>query len=735
MNKMNGPRSDASRRLRGVRTPAARSRGGVASDPGPSAIPGPGSRPRNRFFHMFPNRFLFLVATLLLCGACERSAQENALLPEPVAVREYPGSFKIHTPLSLWIDAPDSVARPLADYLLSTPIECVREARKRHAAKNYLHLVLSKGDSLPASAEGYVLAIRPAGITVRSHGEAGLFYGLQTLLQLHAQYGDRIPAQKITDYPRFAWRGLHLDVSRNFFDAEFVKKQLRMMASLKLNRLHWHLTDGAGWRLAIDAYPRLTEEAAWRVGKTWQEWRRGGSRYARRGDPEASGGYYTKEQVRDVLALADSLHITVVPEIEMPGHSEEVLAVYPELSCSGEPGTSGEFCLGNEQTYVFLERVFSEVLELFPSEFIHIGGDEASSRAWMACPKCRALMEREGLKTPAELQAYAVHRIGRFLEAHGRRLVGWDEILDGSIPADAVVMSWRGEEGGRRAATAGHDVVMTPGSYCYFDGYQDNPMTQPQAFTGYLPLSKVYSYDPAPEQMAGRDRVLGVQANLWTEYIPTPEQAEYMLYPRAFALAEVAWSPQKSRDYDEFRTRALIYTERAREAGYNAFDLESEEGERPESLEPVEHLAVGCPVSYATPWHRSYPADGVATLTDGQRGPWSYGERWQGFLNSDVDVTVDLGAVKPIREVAADFMQWYSAWVWLPARVEIEVSADGETFRRLGVIGNDYPQEEERPEYRTFAWKGSDEARYVRYHAVSNGRAGGWLFTDEIIIR
>ncbi len=343
MNKMNGLRSDASCRLRGVRTPAARSRGGVASDPGPSAIPGPGSRPRNRFFHMFPNRFLFLVATLLLCGACERSAQENALLPEPVAVREFPGSFKIHTPLSLWIDAPDSVAQPLADYLLSTPIECVREARKRHAAKNYLHLVLSKGDSLPASAEGYVLAIRPAGITVRSHGEAGLFYGLQTLLQLHAQYGDRIPAQKITDYPRFAWRGLHLDVSRNFFDAEFVKKQLRMMASLKLNRLHWHLTDGAGWRLAIDAYPRLTEEAAWRVGKTWQEWRRGGSRYARRGDPEAAGGYYTKEQVRDVLALADSLHITVVPEIEMPGHSEEVLAVYPELSCSGEPGTSGEF--------------------------------------------------------------------------------------------------------------------------------------------------------------------------------------------------------------------------------------------------------------------------------------------------------------------------------------------------------------------------------------------------------
>ena len=692
-------------------------------------------RRHNRLLSMCPNRFLFLVGALLLCGACEHSARENALLPEPVAVREYPGSFKIHEPLSLWIDAPDSIARSLAGYLRTTPIECVREERKRHAAKNYLHLLLSKGDSLPESPEGYVLAIRPAGITVRSHGEAGLFYGLQTLLQLQAQYGDRIPAQKITDYPRFAWRGLHLDVSRNFFDVEFVKKQLRMMASLKLNRLHWHLTDGAGWRLAVDAYPRLTEEAAWRVGKTWQEWRRGGNRYARYDDPEAAGGYYTKEDVRDVLALADSLHITVVPEIEMPGHSEEVLAVYSELSCSGRPGENGEFCLGNEQTYVFLERVFSEVLELFPSEFIHIGGDEASSQAWMACPKCRALMQREGLKTPAELQAYAVHRIGRFLEARGRRLVGWDEILDGGIPADAVVMSWRGEEGGRRAAAAGHDVVMTPGSHCYFDGYQDNPMTQPQAFSGYLPLSKVYSYDPAPEQMPVRDRVLGVQANLWTEYIPTPEQAEYMLYPRAFALAEVAWSPVEKRDYEDFRSRALIYTERAHAAGYNAFDLESEEGERPQSLEPVEHLAVGCPVTCATPWHKAYSADGAATLTDGRHGPWSYGERWLGFLDCDVDVTVDLGEVKPIREVAADFIQWYTAWVWLPARVEIEVSDDGETFRSLGVVENDYPQEEERPEFRTFAWKGSDEARYVRYHAVSNGREGGWLFTDEIVIR
>lgn len=677
-------------------------------------------------------QLLFVVLFVVLCAGCVRDGAESVVIPHPVSVRAGAGSFKVGDTLATVFDAPDSVVRPLTAYLRTCPLPCAMPGDDV-SGRGTLRFELSDDGALPTSVEGYALSIRPEGVTIRSRGAAGLFYGLQTLLQLYDRHGTRIPAQEIVDTPRFAWRGLHLDVSRHFFDKAFVLKQLRMMASLKLNRLHLHLTDGAGWRLAVDRYPQLTETAAWRIGRTWREWQAGGCRYAREGDPDAYGGYYTKADVREMVACADSLHIVIVPEIEMPAHSEEVLAVFPELSCTGKPG-AGDFCIGNEATFEFLENVLAETLELFPSAYIHIGGDEASKAAWATCPKCCARMEREGLAGVDELQSYAVCRIERFLNARGRRLVGWDEILDGGSTPEAVVMSWRGEEGGRRAAAAGHEVVMTPGAYCYFDGYQDDPTAEPQAFSGYLPLAKVYGYDPAPADMPGRGQVLGVQANLWTEYIPTPEQAEYMLYPRAFALAEVAWSPAEGKDYADFRHRALWLCAAARTRGYTTFDMAAERGERPESLAPAEHLAVGCPVSFATPWSERYPADGAATLTDGHRGSWSYGERWLGFLDSDMDATVDLGAVRSIREVTADFIQWYSAWVWLPARVDIAVSDDGETFRNLCTVENDYPEEEHRPAYRAFGWRGTDQARYVRYRAFSNGRPGGWLFTDEIVI-
>lgn len=678
-------------------------------------------------------RFVFQLLLAVLCAGCAHGVAENVVIPRPASVRACGGCFRVDDAFAVVFDAPDSIAQPLAAYLRGCVLP-IAEPCDDAPGRCVLRFELSGEVSLPPSAEGYALSVCPEGVTVRSRGAAGLFYGLQTLLQLYERHGARIPAQEILDAPRFAWRGLHLDLSRHFFDKAFVVKQLHMMASLKLNRLHLHLTDGAGWRLAVEGYPPLTETAAWRIGRTWREWQAGGCRYAREGDPGAYGGYYTKADVREIVACADSLHIVVVPEIEMPAHSEEVLAAFPCLSCTGQPG-AGDFCIGNESTFEFLENVLAEVMELFPSEYIHIGGDEASKRTWASCPKCRARMEQEELRTTDELQGYAVRRIGRFLKARGRRMVGWDEILDGGAPKEAVVMSWRGEAGGRRAAAAGYDVVMTPGAYCYFDGYQDAPPSEPQAFSGYLPLEKVYSYDPAPSDMAECERVLGVQANLWTEYIPTPGQAEYMLYPRAFALSEVAWSPAEEKDYADFRHRALRLCAAVRAKGYETFDLAAERGERPKSLRPEKHLAVGCPVRFATPWSDRYPADGAATLTDGRRGPWSYGERWLGFLDSDMEATVDLGDVKLIREVSVDFIQWYSAWVWLPVRVEIAVSDDGVSFRSLCTVENDYPEEEHRPEFRTFGWKGCDEARYVRCCARSNGRPGGWLFTDEIVIR
>lgn len=654
------------------------------------------------------------------------------LLPLPAQIQELPGYFRLRGPLNVSIDAPDRITNALQDYLRTTTLP--NQSGSTSSAYDTLHFCLTNADT-PTSDEGYRLLVMPDSITIRSRGAAGLFYGLQTLLQLHQQYGNRIPAQQIVDAPRFTYRGLHLDVSRHFFDKEFVKKQMRMMASLKLNRLHWHLTDGAGWRIAIDRYPLLTEVAAWRRGQTWAQWRAGGEQYCRYDEPGAYGGFYTKAEIREVVDYARQLHIVVIPEIEMPSHSGEVLAVYPELGCPGHPSGSSEFCLGNDRAYTFVEQVLSEVMELFPSEYIHIGGDEAEKSGWETCPVCCERMDREGITSPEELQGYFVRHVARFLQNHGRKMIGWDEVLEDTLPSDAVIMSWRGEQGGRRAAQLGHRVIMTPNPICYFDSYQDNPLREPQAMSGFVVLKDVYAYDPAPADMQNRDWVMGVQANLWAEYIPTPEHAEHMLYPRLFALAERAWSNHQNLDYDDFLRRVLWRNKSAIAQGYTPFDQEHALGDRTESLTPIRHLAIGCPVSYAAPFSDRYPASGVATLTDGVRGSWGYITRWQGFLDCDVDVTIDLGVVRKIGEVTADFIEWDTSWIWLPVGVEILVSTDGKTYHTLSSITNEAPLSEKQPQYRSFGWKGSTQARYVRYCALSGGRPGGWIFTDEIIVR
>lgn len=664
------------------------------------------------------------VVCFVVCTNSKGGKQENVILPRPVSVEYTSGSLSCDKP---FVASFDTQCLALKDYLATTPL------RLSEKEGTPLRFVLS--DEV-TSSEGYLLEVTPEGVTLTAGTETGLFYGVQSLLQLVENGGGEIAAQRISDAPRYPYRGVMLDVSRHFFPKEFVKKQLHMLASLKMNRLHLHLTDAAGWRLEIKKYPELTRRAAWREGKTWQDWQDGGRKYSEEGAAGAEGGYYTADDIREIVACADSLHITVIPEIEMPGHSDEVGEVYPELSCpNASYRPQGEFCVGNEKTFEFLEGVLTEVMELFPSKYIHIGGDEASKGCWSKCPRCQKRMKQEGLKSVDELQSYLIRRVEKFLNAHDRKLLGWDEILEGGLAPDATVMSWRGEEGGRKAAAMGHHVVMTPGSHCYIDSYQNNPETEPMAMSGYLPLEKVYSYDPSPAEMEGREMVLGVQANLWTEHVPTPEHAEYMLYPRVFALAEVAWSPVEGRDYEEFLPRALKRVEWARKAGYNTFDLANEYGERKESLSPVEHLARGCKVSYESEWANQYAAGGETALTDGQRGSWSYATRWQGFLNRDMNVTVDLGEVKSFNEVSMDFIQWYAAWVWLPAQVEIELSDDGEHFREGGVLTHEVSLEDKRPLFRNFAWKQAAQARYIRVKALASGKAGGWIFTDEIVIK
>ena len=409
------------------------------------------------------------------------AAAPRGVIPVPVSDVRREGTFRPGEPFTYAVRAPhgDVPAAELA--------ACLDGLGWRQAGKGRpdLEIGIDPAARGIVSEEAYRLEIAPRGIAVSARTAAGAFYAVQTLLQLMDDgRAEEIACRTIEDAPRFAYRGFMIDVSRHFRSVEFVKRQIDAMALFKLNRLHMHLTDGAGWRIEIDRYPRLTEFAAWRPYEDWQSWWEGDRSYCEADDPRARGGFYTKEEIREIVEYARLRHIEVIPEIEMPGHSEEVTAAYPELGCHGEPYRDGDLCPGNERTFEFLENVLLEVMELFPSEYIHIGGDEAGKSAWRDCAKCRERMRSEGLKDVDELQSYLIHRIERFLNAHGRRLLGWDEILDGGLAPGATVMSWRGTEGGLKAIRAGQQAVFVPGEFCYLDYTQDAPFTQPLSIGG-----------------------------------------------------------------------------------------------------------------------------------------------------------------------------------------------------------------------------------------------------------
>jgi len=375
-----------------------------------------------------------------------------------------------------------------------------------------------------------------------------------------------IPCVTVTDYPRFAWRGMHLDVSRHFFDVAFIKRYIDLLAMHKMNVFHWHLVDDQGWRIEIKKYPHLTEVGAWRVDREDKPWN---SRMPQQpGEKATYGGFYTQEEIKEVVAYAAERHINVVPEIEMPAHVGSAMAAYPEYSCTGGPFTvppggvwpiTDIYCAGKEETFSFLEDVLTEVMELFPSPYIHIGGDEADKTEWKKCPLCQARIRKEGLKDEAELQSYFIRRIEAFISSNGRHLIGWDEILEGGLAPGAAVMSWQGFEGGVAAAKTGHNAVMTPVSHCYFNIYQGDPSTEPPSYRGLLTLKKVYSFEPVPAELTPEEAkyIIGAQGCLWTEYVTDSKTAEYMILPRLTALSEVVWSAPENRSWEGFSTRLL----------------------------------------------------------------------------------------------------------------------------------------------------------------------------------
>ncbi|WP_209330746.1 beta-N-acetylhexosaminidase [Lunatimonas salinarum] len=523
----------------------------------------------------------------IAAGPLARAQETLSIIPYPKEVTIQNGYFQLTPGTPILATTADSrKSAELFNQLLlarqgfSLPITQVKPSGKA--------IILGETEGADGN-ERYELEISPEQILLTGR-KAGIFYGLQTVLQLIESRDGKVtvPAAQIKDEPAFAYRGLMLDVSRHFFSTDQIKKMLDLMGYFKFNRMHWHLTEDQGWRLEIKKYPKLTQVSAWRdstiIGQYYDF-----KPFIYDGKPH--GGYYTQEEARDIVRYAAERHITVIPEIELPGHSSAVLAAYPELGSfevkdgKALPGTipakndKGEPYNNELNTYVpgywgvhyniygptekafgFLEDVLTEVMEIFPSEYIHIGGDEVPKDQWITSEIAQKVIKKEKLADEHELQSFFIRRIEKFLNKNGRKLIGWDEILEGGLAPNATVMSWRGEKGGIEAAKMGHDVIMTPNSHLYFDHYQAaDKTTEPLAIGGFLPLKKVYSYSPIPESLTTEEQkhVLGVQANLWTEYIPTNNKMEYFLFPRALALAEVAWKSKEEKNFKSFTHHRL----------------------------------------------------------------------------------------------------------------------------------------------------------------------------------
>lgn len=628
-------------------------------------------------------------------------------------------------------------------------------------------VVIDTDKSLPK--EGYTLAVTPQQISIKAADYNGALYAVQTLRQLLPNEVESselvkrdwlVPAVTITDAPQYQWRGLMLDVSRHFFPKEYILKTLNRMAMLKLNTFHFHLVDNEGWRIEIKKYPKLTEVGAWRVDqedKLWNERTPNpANAFANPATaPKKYGGFYTQEDIKEIVAYASARGITVIPEIEMPAHAMSAIAAYPELSCHKRPigVPSGAvwpitdiYCAGQEETFDFIEEVLTEVLALFPSQYIHVGGDEATHTEWERCPKCQLRMKEHQLKNVHQLQSYFIRRIDDFLTSKGRTLVGWDEIMDGGLAKNAVVMNWRGIEVGKKALAQGNPIVLT--SDCYIDNYQGLPDYEPQANGGYLPLKKLYNYNLEKEALSDasleKNKVLGTQANLWAEHVGSTEHSEYMLFPRLLALAEISWTNDKLKDWDSFMRRTQHFMQRmdvmgihyARSVYQVVPTVENKEGNIYLKLEcevpnadiryalgytPIEkgekytapiaikatttykaavfsanttntitsgqitfHKAIGKPVSYSPLYHKSYQGQGEGSLTNVIRGTKNFHDgQWLGWLGDDVTLTLDLGETTEVSEVRIGAMDAQSSGIYFPEQLTVALSADGKNYREV----------------------------------------------------
>ena len=741
-----------------------------------------------------------LILLLFTCTTSVYAQKKDVfVVPQPVSMTVNEGTFILTDKTILVADKSAKHEAEMLNFYLKKLYGFSLPIKAKAGKENALILRVSGKDR----KDGYTLQSTEKQITITGGGNEGLFYGTQTLLQLlpteNTGSSYPVPVVTIQDYPRFNYRGMHLDVARHFFDVDFIKKYIDYLAFHKFNNFHWHLTEDQGWRIEIKKYPKLTSVGAYRNGTII-----GG--YPGTGNTnERYGGFYTQEQVKDIVKYAMDRHINVIPEIEMPGHASAAIAAYPQLSCFPDEDTEipaktvwagskkgkqvqqtfgvfDDIFAPTEYTFNFLEDVLDEVMALFPSKYIHIGGDEAPKNNWKRSEFAQKLIKEKGLKDEHGLQSYFIQRIEKYLNSKGRRIIGWDEILEGGLAPNATVMSWQGEAGGIEAATQGHDVIMTPNTYVYFD-YSQTKNEDSVVIGGYLPLEKVYGYEPMPSKLDEEKakHILGAQANVWTEYMQYPSKVEYMIFPRMTALSEVIWSPKEKRDWERFSSHITDIFNRYQfwGASYSTayfdlkqhvsptkdqsgvlFNLESNfkdavihykkdtDSEWQIYKEPVLvsssgnvqayleteggksaiisrdfffNKATGKKITLNAEPAPSYPGTGAFTLVNGiiNKNGLKDASEWLGFAGKDVEAVIDLGKTEPIKQVILNTLDANGSWIYLPKTIEIFGSEDGNNFNLLGSKNIDQRKDADT---RHFSFPVDVTTRYIKVKAANLGK-------------
>lgn len=730
-------------------------------------------------FNKVPCKFFKISLLIFIFFGSSSYAQDHLLkvIPEPVYSKSEQGVFLINsntkliynTDLKRSAELLNEAIRSYTGFVLSAADHFKNNDLKSKAAisgkavavgKNGNQILLKLDAVAVKEKEGYQLKIENNRIEIIAHDQEGLFYGLQSLIQLFkpaSKISISVPNGNIKDYPRFGYRGMHLDVSRHMYSVDFLKKFIDMIAAYKFNIFHWHLTDDQGWRIEIKKYPKLQSVAAWREGtiighKKETPHTFDGIRY---------GGYYTQDQIRDVVRYASSKYVNILPEIEMPGHASAALAAYPELGCTGGPYHTAQFwgvfddvfCAGNEQVYQFMEDILDEVVTLFPYSYVHIGGDECPKLKWKQCPKCQQRIKDNNLKDEHELQGYFMKRIEKYLKTKNRKAVGWDEVLEGGVTKETTIMNWRGEQSGIAAAKEQYNVIMTPENILYFDYYQSLNKNEPVASASYTPLAKVYNYEPVPDSLRPEEAayIKGVQAGVWSEYLTTSGQLEYMVFPRALALSEIAWSPKGMKDYPYFLEK-LRHQEpflKKKKINYFPYFDEIESSVNQEKNKDISvsltttlpgaeirytldktvptnkstlyqfpivlnhtavitaqlflngqakgrifdqsftsHLAIQKEITLVNPPAGKYNMP-AGYLLNGFEGNHRFNNgQWLGFNGDDLDALIDLDSIKPVSKVGINILNYHWQRMWAPKKLTIEVSEDGKEFKEVFSGGN-----------------------------------------------